>query len=95
MSLPEPYKVMVHVAAHGLGVPWSHYTPEWAAAGGLPTVCERCGLPFDRTGSIRHTPKALRDALVAEGRTAEAANAHCVRFLGNSESWTCEGKTVP
>jgi hypothetical protein len=94
MDMPELYEVMAHVAAHGPGVPASRYTPEWATANGLPTVCERCGLPFDRTGSARHIPKATRDALVAEGRAAEAVNTYCVRLLGNRELWTCEGKAI-
>ncbi len=94
MSLPEPYEVVAYIATHGLGVPRLHYTPEWAAARGLPTVCDRCELPFDRMGYARHNRKALQEALRAEGRDAEAVNAHCVRFIGTEEMWDCEGKAL-
>jgi hypothetical protein len=90
--LPEPYEVMAHVAAHGPGVPWSHYTSEWAAANGLPVTCDRCGLPFDRTGVVEHIPAKLQDALHAEGRVAE--NTHCPRFIGRNEHWDCTGISI-
>lgn len=76
----------------GISTDW--FTSEWAASKGLPVACERCGLPFDRTGRARHIPTALQDVLHASGRSAEALNTHCPRYLGRNELWTCEGKAL-
>lgn len=56
-----------------------------------PATCEMCGLPFDRTGEKRYIPEKLQDALIAEGRGAEAINTHCPRFIRHHELWTCQG----
>lgn len=71
--------------------PWgpSWYTPEWAALNGLPLVCERCHLPFDRTGGSRHTPDAVNALL-----THPIVNTHCPRFIGREELWDCKGKRL-
>lgn len=64
--------------------PTGWYTPEWSAAKELPLTCERCGLPFDRTGRSRWLSPALQ---ATTGKT----NAECPRFVGRREAWTCEG----
>lgn len=76
------------------GISTSWYTPEWAASVGLPSTCDRCGLPFDRTGGERHIPVRLQAALRAEGRDVEEINTYCPRFLGRNEMWTCEGMRI-
>lgn len=86
--LPDPD----HPGPFGTAVSW--YTPEWAASKGLPLACKRCGLPFDRTGRVRHIPVALQAVLRAEGRADEAINTHCPRYLGRDEIWTCDGKAL-
>lgn len=86
----ELFELFAHVAEHGYGVSTDDYTPEWAAANGLPLACDRCGLPFDRTGRTKHMPDALNAALIADGEEP-IANTACPRFIGAQERWLCTG----
>lgn len=76
-----------HPGPWGVSPGW--YTAEWAASKGLSLTCERCGLPFDRTGGIRHTPVEI----IASGYPPRV-NTHCPRFIGRDEMWDCIGKRV-
>lgn len=89
----EPFEMMALVAANGLG-DQGPYTQEWEAARGLPVSCDRCGLPFDRTGCARHTPEPLRAILIADGRGSDAVNTHCPRFIADDELWNCDGMSL-
>jgi len=62
------------------GISTSWFTPERAQSKGLPLACDRCGLPFDRTGQHKNPP------------SVHGAPRACMRFLGRDEGWTCEGK---
>lgn len=62
-----------------------------------PDICDRCGLPFDRSGRTRHFPGELRAELAIANPVETAAgvyppNVRCPRFVGHVEAWTCEGK---